>query len=57
MWFYLIQSANTRGKTTTKYYVALFICVATKAVHFELVSNLTYESFIVALKRFVARRG
>jgi hypothetical protein len=52
-----IQSANTTDKTTTKCYVALFICVATKAIHLEMVPNLAYESFIAALKLFIARRG
>jgi hypothetical protein len=35
----------------------LFICLATKAVHIELVSDLTMESFLAALHRFMARRG
>jgi transposase InsO family protein len=46
-----------RGTRTTKAYVCVFVCLAIKAVHLELVSDLSSESFIAALKRFVARRG
>lgn len=35
----------------------MFVCMATKAVHIELVEDLTTESFIAALKRFISRRG
>jgi len=38
-------------------YVALFICITTKTVHLEFVSNLIFEAFIAALKHFIARRG
>lgn len=37
--------------------MAVFVCFATKAVHLEVVSDLTTEAFIAALKRFIARRG
>ncbi|XP_076764827.1 uncharacterized protein LOC143431770 [Xylocopa sonorina] len=47
-----------RAKTSKQHkaYVAVFVCLAVKAVHLELVSDLTSEGFIAALKRFIARR-
>jgi len=46
-----------RSKVITKGYIAIFVCFATKAVHIEVVTNLTTESFLAALRRFIARRG
>lgn len=34
----------------------IFVCFALKAIQLEIVSDLTPESFIPALKRFTARR-
>jgi hypothetical protein len=54
----LIKTHRGRGKQKTiKSYVCLFICLSTKAIHIELVSDLTADTFLDALKRFVSRRG
>ncbi|GFY21110.1 integrase catalytic domain-containing protein [Trichonephila clavipes] len=46
-----------RGAKTTKGYIVKFVCFATKALHLELVSDYTSETFIAALKRFCSRRS
>jgi hypothetical protein len=52
-----VKSTKGRGIKTTKGYVAVFVCLSTKAVHLELVSDLTSSTFIAAFKRMCARRG
>ncbi|XP_062713798.1 uncharacterized protein LOC109415410 [Aedes albopictus] len=52
--FFLKQG---RGRSPMKAYVALFVCMSTKAIHLELVTSLTTEGFLSALHRFVGRRG
>jgi TRAP-type uncharacterized transport system fused permease subunit len=48
---------TTRTKTKTKGCIAIFVCFVTKAVHIEVVTSLTTEAFLAALRRFIARRG
>ena len=40
-----------------KAYVALFTCGTSRAVHLELVPNLTAETFLLCFRRFVSRCG
>lgn len=44
-------------RPVVKAYVAIFVCMSTKAVHMELVSDLSTDRFLQALRRFIARRG
>ncbi|GFV36235.1 uncharacterized protein TNCV_2232821 [Trichonephila clavipes] len=46
-----------RGAKTTKGYIVIFVCFATKALHLELESDYTSETLIAALKRFGSRRS
>ncbi|XP_033313666.1 uncharacterized protein LOC117212747 [Bombus bifarius] len=52
-----IKEKRDRNRRQIKVYVAIFVCLAIKAVHIELVDDLTSEAFIAALRRFIARRG
>lgn len=54
---FIIKGDSPRSKIKYKAYLALFVCMATKSLHLELVRSLSTEDFIAALKRFIARRG
>ena len=54
---FLIKLGRVRRPVLVKAYLALFVCLATKAVHIEVVGDATTESFLATLRRFVSRRG
>lgn len=54
---FYIKSSNLRRAKITKAYLCVFICMVTRAVHLEVVTDLSTECFLNALKRFIARRG
>ena len=45
------------SRSEVKVYGCLFVCMATRACHLELVAKQSMDHFIMALKRFIARRG
>ena len=46
-----------RVQEQPKVWICLFTCASTRAVHLEVVKNLTTDEFIKALQRFISRRG
>ena len=42
---------------TVKVWICLLTCMSTRAIHLELASNLSAESFLLVLRRFIGRRG
>ena len=45
------------AQNVVKSYMALFFCFANKAVHIEVVSDMTTPAWCAALRRYVVRRG
>ncbi|GFX07394.1 integrase catalytic domain-containing protein [Trichonephila clavipes] len=44
-------------KTGEKVWITLFTCAVYRALHIELVNALSSDAFLLALRRFIARRG
>lgn len=53
-----IRMRRGPGKPITfKGYICLFVCLATKAIHLELVGDMSTATFLAAFNRFTSRRG
>nr|XP_049464868.1 uncharacterized protein LOC120956216 [Anopheles coluzzii] len=53
----LFYRQTNKKAAPIKCYVAVFVCLVIKAVHVELIADLSTPAFISTLKRFIARRG
>jgi len=49
--------SGMRKVQSIKGYIAVFVCFVTRAIHLELVSDLTTSAFMADLFRFMSRRG
>lgn len=52
-----LRTSKIRGSKIYKGYIILFVCMSTKAVHLEPVIDQSSQAFMMALQRFVSRRG
>lgn len=46
-----------RGVRSIKAYLCIFVCVMVRAVHVEITTDLSTNSFLSCFKRFLSRRG
>ncbi|XP_059049990.1 uncharacterized protein LOC131844997 [Achroia grisella] len=52
-----VKLSRVRRSLIGKGYICVFVCFTTKAVHLELASDLTTETFLACLRRLISRRG
>ena len=53
----IIKEKKECNRVLLKIYGCVFVCMASKAVHIELATDLSSDGFLAALRRFVSRRG
>ncbi|XP_071138915.1 uncharacterized protein [Mytilus edulis] len=50
-------NVRTKSNSISKAYICLFTCANTRAVHLEIVEDLTEQTFILAFRRFTSRKS
>ena len=54
---YLGPLTVKKFRKTEKRYVLLITCLSTRAIHLEIAASMDTDCFLMALRRFIARRG
>lgn len=54
---FVVKESRCRNARTGKAYLALFVYLSAKAVHLEVVSDLSTKAFLTAFDRFITRHG
>lgn len=52
-----LKAWRGRGHRTYKGWLCIFVCFSTSALHLEVVTDSTSDTFIAAFRRFTGRRG
>ncbi|KYM95091.1 hypothetical protein ALC62_14274 [Cyphomyrmex costatus] len=52
-----VRLNSGRGYKSQKAYIGVFVCMTTRAIHLDLVSDYTTPAFLAAYARFCSRRG
>ena len=52
-----MKLGRVRRPVHVKCYIAVFVCLVTKAAHLEVVTDATTEAFLAALRRMISGRG
>ncbi|XP_026828138.1 uncharacterized protein LOC113562570 [Ooceraea biroi] len=52
-----LRTSKGRGQHASKAFFVVFVCLCSRAIHLDVVSDYSADAFLAALRRFVARRG
>ncbi|XP_053592989.1 uncharacterized protein LOC128667349 [Microplitis demolitor] len=52
-----LKTFQGRGTKTYKGWIAVFVCLATSAIHIEIVTHYSTDAFVTAFTRFTSRRS
>lgn len=54
---FMLKESNKRNAKSQKCWFAIFVCMCTRAVHIDIVTDYSSAAFIACYERFIARRG